>query len=84
MSMAYSLLLDSNEQLFFVQFHLGCCACILRNLLLLHLMFVGMALNSEVILLNSLQASPLFSYLSSSFPFISCQLYAGEGRECWK
>ena len=31
-SMAYSLLLDSNEQLFLVQFHLGSCACILRNL----------------------------------------------------
>ena len=31
-SMAYSLLLDSNEQLFLVQFHLGCCTCILHNL----------------------------------------------------
>ena len=32
MSMVYSLLLNSDEQLFLVQFHLGCHTCILCNL----------------------------------------------------
>ena len=51
--MTHNSLLDSNEQLFLVQFHLGCCACILRNLQQLHLMFVGVALISEVVPKNA-------------------------------
>ena len=66
-SVAYSSLLNSNEQLFLVQFHLGCHAYILCNLYLLHLMFFGVALNSEVMPINRIQLCHLRSVSNEEF-----------------